>query len=127
MGERSRILNTKQHNDIDHDLLAKAERIRYQSDFSSAHWLHQVISIYTELRAGKVRDEYAKVIRIAINNGIKEAISYAEKLPSCLGFPGYLFLRNKGWRKVRTTILDENNWNIHLQNRFGHLYRHEGD
>jgi hypothetical protein len=86
---------------VDYNLLVQAERIRYQSDFSSAHWLHQVISDYERGIEVKIRREaFESVLRTAINLGCKAAIKLANTFPVYAGFPQYLKLSNQGWKKL---------------------------
>lgn len=110
-------------NDINYDLLIQAEKVRYQSDFSSAHWLHQVICRYIEMRSSKLRESYEKILRIAIKFGTKKSLKEAEKYNKISGFPGfpsYLFLGyNDEWKRTKEVIVAD--WDFHLKNRFGYL------
>jgi hypothetical protein len=112
---------------INYDILIQAEKVRYQSDFSSAHWMHQVISNYMEMKPSKLREAYEKVLRIAIKFGTKRALKEAEKYNKMKGFPGfpsYLLLDDYDeWKETQEAVLV--NWEIHLKNRFG--YFRDGD
>lgn len=93
---------------VNYDLLVRAEKIRFQSDFSSAHWLHQVISEYERGFQNKLRIEaFEKVLRTAINCGCKKAIELAQTYPDIAGFPNYIKLSNKLWKKTAQAIT---NW-----------------
>ena len=109
---------------IDYDLLVKAERIRFQSDFSSAHWLHQVLCQYElGISSQKRRETYETVLRVAINHGLKKAIDLANAYPKTAGFPQYLKLEEENWRETCSSILE--NFGTHEFNRF--KYVREGD
>ncbi len=105
---------------IDYNLLIQAEKIRFQSDFSGAHWLNLVISKYSEdnMRP-KIQEAFETVLRIAIKFGIKAAVAKIQEYPPFLGFPTYLQLDNQNWSKTQNLIL--NNFETHLKNRFGYL------
>lgn len=110
--------------DFDYNLLIKAEKVRYQSDFSSSHWLHQVICKYAEGMPVKLRrDAFETVLRIAINVGCKAAIEKSLEYPEAAGFPQYIDLShseiNGRWSEVKEEIC--NNFEWHLKNRFGYL------
>ncbi len=112
------------NKNIDYNLLVQAERIRFQSDFSSAHWLHQVISDYERGIRNKLRREaFETVLRVAISSGCKFAISKANTYPPIAGFPSYTKLSNRGWKSVCKSIL--NNFDEHESNRF--KYVKDGD
>lgn len=106
---------------IDYNLLVQAEKIRYQSDFSSAHWLHQVISKYERgITFPKIREAYECVLRVAINGGIKKAIEHAKTYPRLLGFPDYLLLENnEKWGSTQDFILGD--FDKHIWRRFHYL------
>lgn len=111
---------------VDYTLLFQVERIRYQSDYSSSHWLHQIISIYERGIVNKLRLEaFEKVLRTAINCGVKKSVELSLTYPSIAGFPQYLKLDNDGneWKETQNWI--EENWEFHLKNRFG--YYKQGD
>lgn len=109
---------------VDYNLLVQAERIRFQSDFSAAHWLHQVLSRYeigikNQLR----RNAFESVLRTAIHSGCSAAVKLAATYPAAAGFPTYLKLSNPGWKKTAKEIL--NNFEQHEFNHF--RYVREGD
>lgn len=108
---------------IDYDLLVQAEKVRYQSDFSSAHWLFQIICKYSEIKPCKLRDAYEKILRIAVKFGCKEALTHSKTYPEFLNFPQFLNLPEVGWDKTRKSILK--NFDDYIQNRFSYL--REGD
>jgi hypothetical protein len=107
---------------LDYDLLIKAERIRFHHDYSSSHWLFQVICIYEQGIKNKLkRDAWESVIRTAINAGCKKAIELSKTYPDAAGFPDYLNLTEdpEAWQAVCYTIL--NNFEQHKLNRFPYL------
>jgi len=104
---------------IDYSLLIQCEKIRYQSDFSSAHWLHQVISKYESGLRPKVAETYEIILRTAIYSGVKNAIEKSKEYPLFLGFPSYIELDNSEWDKTKQWAAD--NMEFHLKNRFGYL------
>lgn len=110
---------------VDYTLLCQVERVRYQSDFSAAHWLHQVISIYEQGIVNKLRREaFEKVLKTAVNCGLKKAIKLSLTYPSIAGFPQYLKLDGGAeWKETQNWV--ENNLELHLKNRFG--YFRQGD
>lgn len=108
----------------DYSLLVAAERVRFQSDFSSAHWLHQVISVYERHPQNPLRREaFEKVLRCAINAGVTAAVKLAATYPDVAGFPTYLKLSNRGWKRTATAIL--NDFKQHEFQRF--YYVRDGD
>jgi hypothetical protein len=108
----------------DYSLLVAAERVRFKSDFSSAHWLHQVISIYELSPQNPLRREaFERVLRCAINSGVTAAVKLAATYPDVAGFPTYLKLGNRGWKKTATAIL--NDFKQHEFQRF--YYVRQGD
>lgn len=107
---------------IDYNLLVAAERIRFNSDFSSAHWLHQVISEYERGIANKLRNEaYEKALRTAINAGCKAAVKLARSYPEIAGFPSYLTLKGGNWADTCEYI--NKNFKKHAEHRFSYLKR----
>lgn len=109
---------------VDYSLLVAAERVRFQSDFSSAHWLHQVISDYEQGMQNKLRREaFERVLRTAISSGCLAARKIAATYPDIAGFPTYLKLPGNGWGRVKKSILDD--FSKHERNRFH--YVREGD
>jgi hypothetical protein len=106
---------------VDYTLLCQIERVRYQFDYSSAHWLHQVISMYERGIVNKLRLEaFEKVLRTAINCGVKKAVELSLTYPSIAGFPQYLKLKNyEEWKNTQDWV--KNNLEFHLKNRFGYL------
>ena len=111
--------------DVDYNLLVQAERIRFQSDFSSAHWLHQLLSRYENGITNKLRrDAFESVLRAAINHSCTAAIKLANTFPKAAGFPEYINLTSdSNWDKTALQIL--NNFDKHISNRF--RYAHDGD
>lgn len=109
---------------VDFNLLVEAEKARYKSDFSSAHWFHQVISTYERgIENPLRRDAFEKVIRCAIRSGLLKAIELANTFPDMAGFPSYINLASEGWSDVQTWVND--NFEAHIRNRFG--YMRDGD
>jgi len=106
---------------VDYNLLVQAERVRFQSDFSSAHWLHQVISRYEQgISSPLRRDAYEKVLRCAVKAGLRAAVKLAATFPPEAGFPQYLRLKGgPEWRKTRQAIL--NDFDRHKFNRFRYV------
>ena len=98
-------------SNIDYDLLIKTEKIRYQSDFSGAHWLLQVMAKYQELPECKMKDAYEKVLRIATKFGCKKALEKANEFNKTRGFPGFpifLNLENETvcWNKISKEVIN---------------------
>lgn len=110
---------------VDYNLLVQAERIRFHSDFSSAHWLHQVISMYELGIQNKLRlDAFERVLRCAIKFGVRTAVELSRTFPDVAGFPQYLRLAGgPQWKKTKRAILDD--FQRHTQERF--RYVREGD
>jgi hypothetical protein len=109
---------------VNYNLIVAAERVRFQSDFSSAHWLHQVISMYERGMHNRLRREaFESVLRTAINVGCREARTLAESYPVYAGFPQYLRLPSKRWKETQQAVLAD--FDQHTRNRFG--YMREGD
>lgn len=105
---------------IDYNLLVEAEKARYNADYSSAHWFHQVISTYEQGIVNQTcREAYESVIRCAIKSGMKKAIELAETYPTIAGFPSYINLASDGWCDVQDWV--KKNFEDHLRNRFGYL------
>lgn len=113
--------NKEMNKYIDYNLLINAEKIRFQSDFSSSHWLYQVLDIYqTGLSSELKRNAFEHVIRTAINYGCKKAIEISNTYPTEAGFPTFLNLDNIGnWDETCHWILD--NFEEHTLNRFSYL------
>lgn len=108
----------------DYNLLIKAEKIRFQSDFSSSHWLHQLLCKYEEQDMNKLRrDAFNKVLNCAINFGCKAAIKLSKEYPEAAGFPNFIKLKNNNWNKTCNSILS--NFDEHISNRF--CYMRNGD
>ena len=106
---------------IDYNLLVQAERVRFQSEFSSAHWLHQVLSIYEQGLASQLRREaYEKVIHCAITSGCKAAIALARTYPAAARFPQYMWLEDApDWKDTQQAVLS--NFPEHESNRFKYV------
>lgn len=110
------------NKNVDINLLIAAEKIRHQTDYSSAHWFHQVLCVYETGISNKLRLEaFESVIRAAISSGVPKAIELAKTYPPIAGFPDYLFLgdndevwrEHQKWAKCNSEIL--------IKNRFGYL------
>lgn len=109
---------------VDYGLLIEMERVRFQSDFSSSHWLFQVIEKYRQGMPSKLRrDAFEAVMRCAKNCGCRAAVELAGSYPPAAGFPGFLSLSNAGWDETCRIVLGR--FDQHIENRF--RYRHEGD
>lgn len=112
---------------INYNILIQAEKIRYQTDYSSAHWLHQIITSYQCMYPSKTRDAFEEILRIAINSGPKKALEKAKKYNKMSGFPGFPNFLNldedEEWNQTKNWVIQ--NWDFHLKNRFG--YFKQGD
>lgn len=106
---------------VDYNLLVQAERIRFRSDFSSSHWLFQVLSKYELGMTGVFRREaFESVIRSAINSGVRSAVKLAASFPDAAGFPDFLELGEpNNWEQTKLNIT--NNFSKHEFNRFKYV------
>lgn len=110
---------------VDYNLLVQAERIRFQSDFSSAHWLHQVLSMYEQgMKNERRRLAFEAVIRVAINFGCVAAKELMQTYPAAAGFPTPIPLEEpSNWKETQRRVLDH--FRQHEFDRF--RYVREGD
>jgi hypothetical protein len=106
---------------VDYNLLIAAERVRFQSDYSSGHWLHQVLGKYEQGMPIKIRrDAFEAVLRCCINAGCEAGILLAQTFPPAVGFPQYVKLEaNDNWKRTCNLVLE--NFERHKFNRFRYV------
>ena len=114
---------------VDLALLYETERVRFQADFSSAHWLYQVLAIYEGgIANDRRRNAFEAVMRTAKNVGCRAAVDLANSYPAAARIPRFLpdlegAEGERQWDEARAGVLAD--FDAHLRNRYSR--RHEGD